>query len=271
MLPNQGPPGATPPSGHQLGSALGFTYDAAVGDSTYHALQTRLMRRFRGGISMNARYTFSKSIDDASSFGGAGGTVAQNWLDLSAERGLSSFDRRHVFTMNWIYTSPFGNPNSRFASSGWAGRLLRNWSLSGGITAETGTPLTARVLGISAGALAQTGGVGSQRADATGAPVTSGTGFFNTAAFVVPPPGQFGNAGRNTIPGPNLVSVNAAFGRSFQFGDTRRRLEFRVEANNILNQVSYTNFGTVVNSVNYGLPISAAGMRTLNAVMRFRF
>jgi len=270
MLPNEGPPGSSFRSGSQLANATGFTYDAPVGDSTYNALQTRLMRRFRGGISMNARYTFSKSIDDASSFGGVGGTVAQNWLDLAAERGLSSFDRRHVFTMNWVYTSPFGNPNSHFASSGLAGRLLRNWSLSGGLTAESGIPLTARVLGNTV-SLAQTGGVGSERADATGAPISSGSGFFNLAAFIVPPPGEFGNAGRNTIPGPGLVSVNAAFGRSFQFGDTRRRLEFRVEANNILNQVSYTNFGTVVNSTGYGLPISAAGMRTLDAVLRFRF
>jgi len=172
--------------------------------------------------------------------------------------------------MNWVYTSPFGNPNSRFASSGWAGRLLRNWSLSGGVTAETGIPLTARVLGNQV-SLAQTGGVGSERADATGLPVESGSGFFNTAAFIVPPSGQFGNAGRNTIPGPGLVSVNAAFGRSFQFGDTRRRLEFRAEANNILNQVSYTNYGTVVNATNYGLPTAASAMRTLDIVMRFRF
>lgn len=268
-LPNEGP-GSPLGSGLQLGNAAGFTYDSPIGNSTYNALQTHLMRRFRGGLSMNARYTFSKSIDDASSFGGVGGTVAQNWLDLAAERGLSSFDRRHVFNMNWVYTSPFGNPNSRFASSGWSGRLLRNWSLSGGVTAETGTPLTARVLG-NAVALAQTGGVGSTRADATGEPLASSTGFFNLNAFAVPPVGQFGDAGRNTIPGPNLVALNAAFGRSFQFGDTRRRLEFRVEANNILNHVSYTNFGTVVNSVNYGLPTAAAGMRTLDAVMRFRF
>ena len=269
-LPNQGPPGSALPSGNQLANATGFTYDAPIGDSTYNALQTHLMRRFRGGISMNARYTFSKSIDDASSFGGVGGTVAQNWLDLAAERGLSSFDRRHVFTMSWVYTSPFGNPNSRFAASGRAGRLLRNWSLSGGIIAESGTPLTARVLGNTA-SLAQTGGVGSERADATGEPVSSSTGLFNLAAFTVPPADQFGNAGRNTIPGPSLVSVNAAFGRSFQFGDTRRRLEFRAEANNVLNQVSYTNFGTVVNATNYGLPASAAGMRTMDVVMRFRF
>ncbi|HVN05812.1 MAG TPA: carboxypeptidase regulatory-like domain-containing protein [Bryobacteraceae bacterium] len=266
MLPNEG----ASATGSQLGNATGFVYDAPVGDSSFNALQTHLMRRFRGGLSMNARYNFSKSIDDASSFGGVGGTVAQNWLDLAAERGLSSFNRTHVFTMNWVYESPFGNPNSRYASSGWAGRALRNWSLSGGITAETGTPLTARVLGNTV-ELAQTGGVGSERADATGEPVTSGPGFFNLAAFAVPPSGEFGNAGRNTIPGPNLVSVNLAFGRSFQFGDTRRRLEFRAEANNVLNQVNYTNFGTVVNATNYGVPTAASGMRTLDIVMRFRF
>ncbi|MGO4882228.1 MAG: TonB-dependent receptor domain-containing protein [Bryobacteraceae bacterium] len=270
ILPNEGPPGASFGSGTQLGNATGFTYDYPVGNSIYNALQTHLMRRFRGGISMNARYTFSRSIDDASSFGGVGNTVAQNWLDLAAERGLSSFNRTNVFTMSWVYTSPFGNPNSRYASSGWGGRLLRNWSLSGGVTAETGTPLTARVLGNDV-QLAQTGGIGSERADATGLPVTNGSGFFNPAAFIVPPAGQFGNAGRNTIPGPNLVSVNLAFGRSFQFGDTRRRLEFRAEANNVLNQVNYSNVQTVVNSVNYGLPISAGAMRTLDIVMRFRF
>ena len=267
--PNQGPPG-TGQQPYQVGAATGFVYDSPVGDSIYNALQTHLMRRFRGGISMDAHYTLSRSIDDASSFGGAGGTVAQNWLDLAAERGVSSFNRTHVFTMTWVYTSPFGNPNSRFATSGWEGRLLRNWSLSGGVTAESGTPLTARFLGNTV-ALAQTGGVGSARADATGEPLSSGTGFFNLDAFAAPPPGQFGNAGRNTIPGPALLAVNAAFGRSFQFGDTRRRLEFRFEANNVLNQVSYTNVNTVVGSSQYGLPVSAAGMRSCDVVMRFRF
>jgi len=270
MLPGQDTP-LLPPSGFQLGNATGFIYDEPVGNSIYNALQTHLMRRFRGGFSMNLRYNYSKSIDDASNFGGVGGTVAQNWLDLAAERGLSSFNRSSVLNGNWVYTSPFGNPNSRYASTGWPGRLLRNWSISGGITAESGTPLTACVLGRQAGALAQTGGNCSVRADATGEPVETGSGFFNTAAFTAPPLGEFGNAGRNTIPGPNLVSLNAALARSFQFGDTRRRLEFRAEANNVLNQVNYTNFGTVVGSFNYGLPVAASAMRTLDIVMRFRF
>jgi hypothetical protein len=68
-----------------------------------------------------------------------------------------------------------------------------------------------------------------------------------------------------------MFSVNAAFGRSFQLDESRRRLELRFEANNIFNQVNYTNISTVVNATNYGLPISAANMRSVNLVMRFRF
>jgi hypothetical protein len=172
--------------------------------------------------------------------------------------------------MNWVLTSPVGNPGSRIVADKLAGRLLRDWTLSGSVVAQTGTPLTARVLGNTA-RLAQTGGIGSGRADSTGLDLAAANGFFNLAAFTAPPAGEFGDAGRNTIPGPGLFSLNAAFGRSFQFGETRRRLELRLEANNILNHVNYTNINTVVNATNYGLPISAASMRSLNAVLRFRF
>jgi len=262
--PNQGPPG----TGFR---SQVYTYDSSVGDSIYHALQTRLQRRFRHGISMQALYTFSKSIDDSSTFGGAGNTVAQNWLDLAAERGLSSFDRRHVLTMSWVLTSPFGSDASHFAANGLAGTLLRNWQLTGGLTAETGTPLTARVGSTGVG-LAATGGVGSGRAEATGDSISAATGFFNTNAFTsVVPAGEFGDAGRNTIPGPGLVSLNLGFGRSFQLGDSHRRMELRLEGTNVLNQVSYTSVYTVVGASNYGLAAAAAPMRSMNAVLRFRF
>ncbi|MDP8980313.1 MAG: hypothetical protein M3O35_06960, partial [Acidobacteriota bacterium] len=270
-LPNQGPPGSlTLQQRNQLGNAVGFTFDSSNGNSIYHALQVRAQRRFRGGISMTAFYTFSKSIDDSSTFGGAGNTVAQNWLDLSAERGLSSFDRRHSFDMNGILTSPVGGPKSRLAPGGWPARLLKDWTLNGSLVAQTGTPLTARVLGNSA-QLAQTSGTGSGRANATGISLTSNTGFFNPAAFTVPPLGQFGNAGRNTIPGPDLLSVNLGFGRAFAFDESRRRFEVRMEANNVFNHVNYTNINTVVNAINAGTPISAAAMRSVGITARFRF
>jgi trimeric autotransporter adhesin len=267
--PNVGPT-ANLAMRNQLGNAVGFVYDSSVGDSIYHALQVRVQRRFRRGFSMTTFYTFSKSIDDSSTFAGAGNTVAQNWLDLSAERGLSYFDRRDVVTTNWVYTSPLGTDGSRLSASSVGGMLLRNWQLTGALTAETGTPLTARILGNGA-QLAQTGGVGSVRAEATGESISTGSGFFNLGAFTTPMPGTFGDAGRNTITGPGLVSLNLGFGRSFQFGDSRRRLELRFEGSNVLNHVNYTSINTVVNATNYGLPVSASGMRTVTAVLRFRF
>ncbi|MBV9268150.1 MAG: hypothetical protein JO061_18420, partial [Acidobacteriaceae bacterium] len=270
-LPNQALPGAPGAAfqRNQLGDAVGFTFDQSVGNSIFNALQLRAVRRFHGGMSLNAFYQFAKSIDDSSTFGGAGNTVAQNWLDISAERGLSSFDVRHEFQSSFVWTSPVADGKSRIAADSTLGRLLKDWQLSGSVTAQTGNPLTARVLGNTA-QLAQTGGIGRGRADVTGEPIDEGSGFFNLDAFTVVPPGQYGNAGRNTIPGPGTVSLNTAFARSFTFRE-RRRVEFRFEANNVLNHVNYTNLYTVVNAVNYGLPSAAGAMRTLDAVVRLRF
>lgn len=271
IVPNQPPPGSPRliTQNNQLGNASGFTYDQSIGNSIFNAFHARLMRRFNHGISLNALYQFAKSIDDSSTFGGAGNTTAQNWLNIAAERGLSSFDVRHELSASFVWTSPVAGPGSRIASDSKVGRLLKDWQLSGSLTAQTGNPLTARELG-NTQQLAQTGGTGSGRAEATGLPIQSSTGFFNLAAFTTSPPGAYGDAGRNTIPGPGLVNVNLAFARSFTISE-RRRIEFRVESNNVLNHVNYTSFSTVVYSLNYGLPSAAGSMRTLDAVVRFRF
>lgn len=271
ILPNQLPPGSPLALGMrtQLGNALGFTYDEPVGNSSFNAFQLRAVRRFHHALSFNLYYQFAKSIDDSSSFGGAGNTVAQNWLDIAADRGLSSFDVRHEFQANFVWTSPIAGPGSRISPESFTGKLLEQWRISGGLVVQTGNPLTARVLGNGA-QLAQTGGIGSERADTTGEPILTGTGFFNLGAFAIPPAGEWGDAGRNTIPGPGMFSVNLAFGRQFPFGE-RRNVEFRVEANNVLNHVNYTNLYTVVNAIDYGLPSAASTMRSLSAVLRVRF
>ena len=269
-LPNRAAPGSplTAEQRRLIGNAVGFTYESAEGNSIYHAAQVRVMRRFRRGLSFNALYTFGKSIDNSSTFGGAGNTVAQNDKDLHAERGLSSFDRRHTLTTNFIFTSPVGTVNGLLAGHDIISKLLASWTLSGGITAMSGTPLTARVLGNVADS-GGTGAVGAGRADATGLSIEGGE-FFNLAAFAPPAAGQFGNAGRNTIVGPSTLSINAAFGRSFSLSE-RRRLELRLESQNVTNSANITNIGTVVNSLTYGLPISAGSMRTMQATVRFRF
>jgi hypothetical protein len=264
LSPNSALPGTPLNSENRLpiANATTFTYDTPVGNSSYNGMMLRFSQRFNRGVSFRATYTFSKSIDNASAFGG---TVAQNFRDIAAERGLSSFDRRHVFDATWVFTSRFRNNETTLVAN-----LLKGWMLTGSITAETGLPLTAMLLGNQAD-IAGTGNIGSGRASATGEDLSSTTGFFNPGAFTTPFPGQYGNAGRNTIPGPGLVSLNLGFGRSFQFGESRRRLEFRAEGTNVLNQVNYTSYNTVVNATNFGLPIAAGNMRQLSAVIRFRF
>jgi hypothetical protein len=270
-MPNSALPGSplTAEQRRTIGNATGFIYDNSVGNSTYNALQARLIRRFTHGMSLNAQYTLSKSIDDASTIGGGAVVVAQNFMDLAAERGLSSFDRRHVLNLQYVLESPVGGPRATLHTSRWAEVLLSNWMVSGGITMESGLPFTARILGNQSD-IAGTGSVGSGRAEATGQPIDAGSGLFNTGAFTLPPAGLFGDAGRNTITGPYLFSANLSLARHFELGE-RRRLEFRVDAKNFSNSVSYTGIGTVVNATNYGLPTSAASMRTLTGTIRFRF
>ena len=166
------------------------------------------MRRLVKGLSLNATYKFAKSIDNASTLGGGVAVVAQNDRDLRAERGLSSFDQRHVLGANFIAESPFGE-NGLIRSGPRAQKLLANWTLSGSASLASGTPLTARVLGNQSN-VAGTGAVGSGRADATGQPLYTGAGIFNPLAFTVPAPGQFGNAGRNTIITPAVFTLNLA-------------------------------------------------------------
>ncbi|HSR09321.1 MAG TPA: TonB-dependent receptor [Bryobacteraceae bacterium] len=269
-IPNQAPPGAilTAQQRQSISNATGFIYDTPVGNSIYHALQTRLTRRFRRNVSFNLQYTFSKAIDDSSTLGGVGNTVAQNFNDLSAERGLSSFDRRHVFTATSVIQSPVGS-NGVLANSHVFETALKDWTLSPSATFETGTPLTARVLGNQSD-IAGTGTIGSGRADATGLPIESSAGFFNLAAFTTPFSGEFGNAGRNTIPGPGLFSMNLSLQRTITLHE-RTRLQIRVDATNVTNHVNITGVGTVVNSITYGVPLSASGMRTLSATLRLNF
>ncbi len=95
--------------------------------------------------------------------------------------------------------------------------------------------------------------------------------MFNLAAFTIPASGTYGNAGRNTIIGPSRLTMNLGFGRSFRVHDDRKRLEIRVESNNLTNAPNITSFNTVVNASNYGLPLAVNGMRTVSATARLRF
>ncbi len=271
-LPNRSASGSplTAEERRLIGNAVGFTFDTSDGNSIYHAGQFRLSRRFRRGLSGNLMYTFAKSIDDASTLGGGGAVVVQDENNLRAERGVSSFDRRHTLSLGYVLSSPSTGSSDTLTSRGWYGKFMKNWTLSGNISYQSGSPFTAQVLGNRSDS-GGTGVVGSARADATGLPLELAGAFFNPAAFTLPPSGQYGNASRNTIRGPGSFVLNTAVGRSFRLDESRHSLELRMESNNALNIMNVTRIGTTVNASNYGLALSAGQMRTMQASLRLRF
>ena len=94
--------------------------------------------------------------------------------------------------------------------------------------------------------------------------------FLNPAAYAPPEPGQWGNAGRDSITGPVQFSLNASMGRTFRLND-RLNLDLRVDSTNALNHVTYPSWNTTITSAQFGLPMTANAMRTLQTTLRVRF
>jgi hypothetical protein len=136
------------------------------------------------------------------------------------------------------------------------------------LTAGSGLPLTPVYLTSVAG----TGVTGSIRASVTGAPPDAlPAGFYaNPAAYAAPSQGQWGSAGRNSIRGPAQFGLNAGIARTFTLGE-RLNLDWRVDATNVLNRVTYAGISTIVGSPQFGLANQANAMRRQKATMRLRF
>ncbi len=260
------------PTGLLIPNAQPFNYQNSIGDSILHAGTLRLRKRLANGISLGGSYTFSKSIDNASSIGGGLAVVAQNPLDLAAERGLSSFDQRQRFTGDWLWELPFGNDRRWLREKGPARILFGNWQWSGDWTIASGLPFTANVLGNSSEIVRGTNG--TLRANVTGQPVAisnpTTAEWFNTAAFILPAAGAYGDAGRNTIIGPGTEVFDMAMTRVIPLGETRL-LEFRGEATNVFNHPLFTSIDTVVNSPTFGRVVGTGAMRAITLTARIRF
>jgi hypothetical protein len=253
FVPNTYPVGAANPC---VSCPSGFVYLTSNGSSLKNAAQLQVRRRLRQGLMAVANYTYAKATDDAAAFTTAdlnGGVIAQNWLDLGAERAPSSFDQRHLLTAQVEYAGT---------------SFLRNWVFTSQLTVASGLPLTPVYLASIAG----TGLTGALRASYTGAPIDDApSGFYvNPAAFTAPALGEWGTAGRNSITGPAQFSFNTGITRTFLLSN-RWSMDWRIDATNILNRVTYSSLNTVVGSPQFGLPNRANSMRKLLSSLRVRF
>jgi hypothetical protein len=267
FVPNTFPIGAANPC---PGCPTGFRYLTSGGRSIRNAGQVQLRRRLRNGLTASVQYTLAKAMDNAAAFGGAsleGGVLAQNWLDLESEYARSSFDQRHQIVASFEYTTGAGVVGGTLLE-GWKGRLLKDWTFTSQVTTGSGSPFTPIYFAPVGG----TGIIGATRPSLTGvSPDAVADGYYaNRAAFAPPAPGEWGDARRNSLTGPAPFSLNAALARTFRIGD-RMNLDWRVEATNVLNRITYASVNALITSQQFGLPTRPNDSRKLRSSFRLRF
>jgi trimeric autotransporter adhesin len=268
FLPNTYPAGTQPEC---IDCPSGFVYLTSGGRSTRHAGQFQLRRRLRSGLTATVQYTLAKARDNAGAFTGvnlSGTAIAQNWLDLDAEWAPSNFDQRHLATAQFQYSTGVGRGGSTLAE-GWKGsfvNLSRGWTLTGQLTAGSGLPLTPVYFAPVTG----TGVTGTLRPDEREPIEAIPPGSYaNPRAFAFPTEGHWGNAGRNSLTGPAQFALNAGIMRTFAVGD-RFSLDWRIDATNVLNQVTYAGVNTLFGSPQFGFPNRTNAMRKLQTTFRLR-
>jgi len=248
------------------------------GESWYNALIFEVRRRWSEGLSVQSSYTLSKSEDttQASTFfsdATNGTTSALPEFVPGYNRGPSDFDVRHNWVLNFTWALPGRD------MTGATGALLGGWHLSGIWTMRSGQPLTVFVTtnrSRSQWNPSRGPGIGQDRPDyAPGyGPDTAVFGrpdqWFDPAAFVLQPAGTFGNTGRGDFVGPNLRTLDMALSKNVGWARVGGRVEFRLEAFNILNRA---NFGTPelrAFSGTEGQPVLATFGRITNTVTSAR-
>ena len=265
--PNRNPDGTV-----RIDDVQPFLWQSSGGRSTLHSFSARARKRLSRGISFGGAYTWSRAYDNASSFGGAGGTVAQNDQDLEAEWGRSAFERRHAFNADYTVELPWGPGRPWLNHNRWTSQIFGGWNWSGNLVTQSGAPFTARVTGSFRDV--STGVNGTLRADYNGADISlsdpTTLRFFNTDAFAIPATGTFGNSARNLIVGPGSHNVNMSLSKNVNFV-RNRGVSIRVQANNIFNNVQFAAIDTTVNSPTFGQVTSVRPMRSVQLIARFRF
>jgi hypothetical protein len=199
-------------------------FSESGGNSNYHSLQASVDRRFSGGFSVIAGYTWSKSIDDASAFLStkADKNFPQDSSNYELERGLSSFDMRHRLSAASV-----------LSKAGFEFRTI--------LSVQSGQPFTP-LLRFDNSNTGNSGSVfGQDRPDLMGNPRLDQRAperWFDTDAFAVPAPFSFGTAGRNIVMGPGFVNIDAGLSRRFMLTE-RWSLTFDVQAFNVTNTAHF--------------------------------
>ncbi len=240
------------------------------GYSRYDGLLVRLSRRFIHGLTGNVNYTYSKAMDTNDN----DSDQINNPFNIAQNYAVAGYDQTHVFSTDWVYDIPavhaFDRPVLR--------TVLNGWELTGIFRAQSGMPFSVMSNGNIYGWNA-----GSQYVDVVGDPYAGANSsqWLNQQAFVRPPDGQYGTAGRNAFRLPAVQNLDASLIKNFNFTETMK-LVYRFEVFNVLNHpeiwgVNYNfsgdNPGSHISSTNntFGQVNAWRDPRVIQMALRFQF
>ncbi len=240
-----------------------------AGYSKYNSLQISTERRYANGFKFSVAYTLGKSEDNASDKR----NVVWNTYDDSSYWGASSFDRRHVLVVSYIYDLPFWRePNTLMHN------LLGGWQISGSSFFRTGTPFSITrsndIAGVGDGGFGQPVDiVGDPNANAN-RQFSNGSDsnfFFNPQAFANPAQGRFGNSTRNILRQPGDQQWDIAFFKNFTtYGS--QKLQLRAEIFNFPNHPNLSGVETDITDPNFGRITTKDGnRRDIQLALRYLF
>lgn len=256
-------------TGQQLNAAFGGNWPGIgqmtpAGNNSYNALQAKLSRRFGQGSTAGIVYTWSRSIDfeDDEEINSILWPYPAYWL---RNRAVAGFDRAHNFEAYWVYALPFGK-GQRWAQHGFASMLAGGWTMSGVLSAMSGTPFTitdsgAGTTNVNSPGNQQTVNLVGPIKITNGSPDESPSqcalgnnacSYFDISSFArVTMPGVFGNAGRDIVRGPGYFNFDASLYRDFKIWE---RLSFELEADaySLTNTPHFSNPTSDINSGNFG-------------------
>jgi hypothetical protein len=275
---------ADPPSSCKL-SSTGLI--AGIANSSYNALEASLKKRFSHGISFLASYTYSKTIDDASSFNMTGSAskpvagendLAQDPFNLAAERGRSLFDTRHRLVLSYQWSLPlWRQPHGLYQ------QILGNWQVNGIATLMSGSPFTvfdSNDVSVQGGAPEITGFSANRPNLLPGQNPNDGaqttTAWLNAGAFqrLVQDPNspvqQFGSAGRNIAQGPGYANWDFSLFKNIRVTEGKE-FQFRAEFFNILNHTNFRLPDSDISSPTFNQILAAQAPRLIQLALKFNF
>ncbi|MEK7408481.1 MAG: TonB-dependent receptor [Acidobacteriota bacterium] len=254
--------------------------DSPTSNSIYHGLQLRVEKRLSKGLQFLGNYTFSKSIDDASTGGGGvtwlGGSVGvQNPNRLYLERSLSLHDIAHVLNLTYVYQLPFGRGRAWGKNwNAWVDALLGGWQTNGSWRFDSGQPIT---LGLQGGQSLPT--YGSQRPnlvarlERNAGPNWRDQYFANPQAATRPPRYAIGNAPRTLpvrMPGTNTAALSLFKDIPLSVVREGARIQYRLESFNALNHPQFCGPQSTVNSALFGkVTCQANSPREVQMALKF--